>query len=77
MGLKSKLILTVHDSLVLDYLDEERERLARLCYKVGNNLGTYIQNYYGLDWNVKLEVEIECGPNYGTLKYVSPEEVGL
>jgi DNA polymerase I-like protein with 3'-5' exonuclease and polymerase domains len=69
MGLQSRLILTVHDSIVFDYLEAEKEKLARLCYNVGNNLGTYIQNYYGLDWNVDLEVEVEAGPNYGTLTY--------
>ena len=77
MGLKSNLILTVHDSIVFDYVEGERDKLARLCYNVGNNLGTYIKNYYKIDWNVKLEVEVEAGPNYGTLTYISPEEVGL
>ena len=77
MGLKSKFIITVHDSIVFDFLDEERERLARLCYKVGNNLGTYVQNYYNLDWNVQLECEVEAGQNYGAMKYLAKEEVGL
>jgi len=77
MGLKSNLILTVHDSIVFDYVEGERDKLARLCYNVGNNLGTYIKNYYKIDWNVKLEVEVEAGPNYGTLTYISPKEVGL
>jgi DNA polymerase I-like protein with 3'-5' exonuclease and polymerase domains len=77
MGLKSKLVLTVHDSIVFDYLSEERDRLARLCYNVGNNLGVYIKNYYKIDWNVDLECEVEVGPNYGALKYLAPEEVGL
>jgi len=77
MGLQSKLILTVHDSIVFDYTDKEKDKLARLCYNVGNNLGTYIKNYYGLDWNVKLECEVEVGHNYGILKYLAKEEVGL
>jgi DNA polymerase-1 len=77
MGLKSKLILTVHDSIVFDYVNKEKDRLARLCYNVGNNLGQYIKNYYGLDWNVKLECEVEVGPNYGEMKEIKPEEVGL
>lgn len=77
MGLKSKLVLTVHDSIVFDYLNEEKEKLARLCYSVGNNLGQYIKNYYGLDWNVDLECEVEVGPNYGAMKYLAPEDVGL
>ena len=77
MGLRSKFILTVHDSIVFDYCEEERDKLSRLCYNVGNNLGAYIQNYYNLDWNVKLECEVECGPNYGALQYLSPKEVRL
>ena len=77
MGLQSKLVLTVHDSIVFDYVEAEREKLARLCYRVGNSLGRYIQNYYGLDWNVDLEVEVETGINYGAMKYLAPKEVGL
>jgi DNA polymerase I-like protein with 3'-5' exonuclease and polymerase domains len=77
MGLRSRLILTVHDSIVFDYDEKERDKLARLCYNVGNNLGTYIQKYYGLHWNVKLECEVEIGPNYGNLTYLPKEEVGL
>jgi DNA polymerase I-like protein with 3'-5' exonuclease and polymerase domains len=77
MQLKSKLILTVHDSIVFDYLAKEKEKLARLCYNVGNNLHSYVSKYYGIDFNVNLEVEVEVGPNYGTLTYLSPKEVGL
>lgn len=77
MGLSSQLILTVHDSIVFDYVEAERDKLARLCYNVGNNLADYVSNYYGLKWNVKLEVEVEVGPNYGDLHYLPPEEVGL
>jgi len=77
MCLQSKLILTVHDSIVFDYIEGEKEKLARLCYNVGNSLDKYVSNYYDIDFNVKLEVEVECGPNYGTLTYLSPEEVGL
>ena len=77
MGMQSKLILTVHDSIVFDYLEQEKEKLARLCYNVGNNLASYIKAYFELEWNVVLECEVEAGPNYGSLKYIAPEEVGL
>jgi DNA polymerase I-like protein with 3'-5' exonuclease and polymerase domains len=75
MQLKSKMFLTVHDSLVFDYLQSEERRLAKLCYSVGNNLGTYIKNYFKLDWNVDLECEVEAGPTYGDLKFIPYEEV--
>ena len=74
-GLKSRMILTVHDSLVFDYIEEERDELARLCYKVGNNLSEYVSAYYGFKMNVKLEVEVEVGPNYGELKELSPDSL--
>jgi DNA polymerase I-like protein with 3'-5' exonuclease and polymerase domains len=74
-NMKSKMILTVHDSLVFDYVDEERDELARLCYKVGNNLSSYVSSYYGFKMNVKLEVEVEVGPNYGEIKELTLEEV--
>ena len=69
LQLKSKMILTVHDSIVFDYAEDEKETLVKLCYDVGNNLQRYFSNYYGIDFNVKLEVEVEAGPSYGELKY--------
>ena len=75
LGLKSKVVLTVHDSIVFDYAKDEKEKLAKLCYDVGNNLDKYIRSYYGLDWNVKLECEVEAGPNYGSMSLIPYEEV--
>ena len=78
MGLKSNLILTVHDSIVFDYINGERDKLARLCYNVGNNLGTYIKSYYKIDWDVNLECEVEYSDSsYGEMKYLAPEEVAI
>jgi DNA polymerase-1 len=69
-GCKSKMILTVHDSLVFDAAHNEVEWLCKLCTKVTNNLPNYIQNYFGFEWNVPLDGECEVGPNYGALKEV-------
>jgi DNA polymerase-1 len=77
LGLKSKMFLTVHDSIVFDYLESEKKRLAKLCYEVGNNLDKYIRSYFGLNWNVDLECEVEAGPTYGDLNFIPYEEVGL
>jgi DNA polymerase I-like protein with 3'-5' exonuclease and polymerase domains len=70
LKMESKVILTVHDSIVFDYKESEKEVLVKLCYDVGNNMAYYMKTYYGLDWNVKLECEVECGNSYGELKYV-------
>jgi DNA polymerase-1 len=66
-GLSSKFILTVHDSLVLDYKEEERERLIQLLSEVVNNLRSYVKAYFEIPWESRLEGEIELGPNYGSL----------
>ena len=68
MGLRSRLILTVHDSIVFDVLKEELERVRRLCQVTTKLLPMYISNFFDIDWNVNLDGEGEYGPNYGELK---------
>jgi DNA polymerase-1 len=70
---KSKMILTVHDSIVFDAVNEEIEWLVKLCTKVAISLPTYIENYWGFEWNVPLAGECEVGKNYGQLKEISYE----
>lgn len=72
-GLKSRMILTVHDSIVFDVVRSERDELAKLCHQVGELLPKYIESYYGFKFNVKLEGEVEVGPNYGSIQKI---EVG-
>ena len=74
-GVEHKLALTVHDSLIIDTTDENRDKVAKLCYAVGNNLDKYIKAYYGLDWNVKLECEVEVGKDLMNLKYLPKENL--
>lgn len=64
-GLKSKPILTVHDSVVFDVVKSEKDVLADLCIKVFRDLPKYIKLYWGFDWQVPIEGEVEVGPNYG------------
>jgi DNA polymerase I-like protein with 3'-5' exonuclease and polymerase domains len=73
-GLRSKLILTVHDSIVLDCPLDEVKRVAKLCYLIAKNLDKTISNYFGIDWNVKLDGECEVGTNYGNLKEITYAE---
>jgi DNA polymerase-1 len=69
-GLESKLILTVHDSLVFDYKDTERDRLIRLLYSTVNAGRSYVQGYFEIPWVGKIEGEVEAGPDYGSLSFV-------
>jgi DNA polymerase-1 len=66
-GLKSKYILTVHDSLVLDVCSGERSRVKKLIANCVASLQQAVSRYYNIDWNVRLEGEIEYGKNYGEL----------
>jgi DNA polymerase-1 len=72
-GCKSKMILTVHDSIVFDALHNEVEWLCKLCTKVALNLPKHIEGYFGFEWNVPLDGECEVGPNYGNIKEVEYE----
>jgi len=67
-GFKSKLILTVHDSMVFDYVAEELGRLDKLCLTVAATLPKYIERYFGVPWSTRIDAESEIGPNYGELK---------
>jgi DNA polymerase-1 len=73
-GLRSRLMLTVHDSIVLDCPLDELKRVAKLCYIIARNLDQTISNYFGIDWNVKLDGECETGVNYGNLKEITYAE---
>ena len=54
-GLKSKLILQVHDELVLDVPEGEREQAAQLLqYEMEN----------AVKLNVPLKVDVHCGKNW-------------
>jgi DNA polymerase-1 len=66
-GMKSDVFLTVHDSLVFDYVQSECKELAELCIEVFNRLPQYIADYFGVEWNVKLAGEVEIGPDYGSM----------
>jgi DNA polymerase I-like protein with 3'-5' exonuclease and polymerase domains len=68
LNLKSKMILTVHDSIVFDVSKDEVDKLASLCIKVGELLPKYIENYFGMPWNVKLAGEVEIGKTYGSIR---------
>lgn len=67
-GAKSLLIGQVHDSLIFDAVEEEMERIARLCISVFEALPKYIEKLWGFKFNVPLTGDIEYGKNYGELK---------
>jgi DNA polymerase I-like protein with 3'-5' exonuclease and polymerase domains len=63
--LKSIPILTVHDSLVFDYVKKELKQLIRIIQHTFNNMDKYLSEYYKINWNVKITGDIEIGRDYG------------
>lgn len=74
LGLKSKLILQVHDSLVIDTCLNEVETMYNLSAQVIKELPQLCKQYWGWDFVVPLDGDCEIGPSYGkTSKIVIKE----
>ena len=74
-NLKSKLILTVHDSIVFSYANDELKLLVSFLEKFGPALPVHISDYFQIDFDVPLDGECEYGYNYGSLTPVRSEEL--
>ena len=61
--LKSILVNTVHDSIVLDGPHTELNAVANLFDHIFRDLPKIITQYYGVQWNVPLRAEVKYGPN--------------
>jgi len=72
--MKSKLILTVHDSIVFDIAKGEEDMIKNLSLKVCSSLREYIKAYFGIEWETYLEGEFEIGPNYGVQREVKLDQ---
>jgi len=68
--LKSRMILTVHDSIVFDVVKEELDRLIKLIKYVFSHLTEYIKAFYGIPWRTDLAGDIEVGPNYAEMEEI-------
>jgi DNA polymerase I-like protein with 3'-5' exonuclease and polymerase domains len=66
--LESKLISTVHDSIVADCPDKEVEQVAEIFNGVFVDLPTLITASYGVEWNIPMVGEVSVGPNMYDLK---------
>lgn len=62
-GMQSKLISTVHDSIVADCVESEVESVSRIFSEEISKTPRYLSQYYGVDFNLPLVGEVETGPN--------------
>jgi DNA polymerase-1 len=69
--LKTKLLCTVHDSVLLDAPDDEVDEVVRLCYKSFEAFPKQWERMFECKWNVPLKVEVQIGPTWGEMKEVN------
>lgn len=70
-GLKSVLINTVHDSLVIDVYPGELDVVSKLLHVCMVNVKEDLKNRYGYTMKLELEAELKAGPNWLDTKVVS------
>ncbi len=70
LNVKSKLILQVHDAVLLDIHPEETEIMIKLVKKSFDKVHELLYNRYQYSTKVPIESEMKIGPNWGELKEV-------
>lgn len=64
-GLRSKIILTVHDSIVVDCYPDEQHTVFELLYEaMSSSIAAEIYDRFGYELCLPLDIEIVCGPNW-------------
>jgi DNA polymerase I-like protein with 3'-5' exonuclease and polymerase domains len=63
-GMKTCIVNTVHDSIVLDVHPEEEEYALSVIDEVNDNLHDLIQQQWEIDFNVPLLLEAKIGENW-------------
>lgn len=67
-GCKSKIVLQVHDSMVLDCKKEEVPLLSHIAVEVFEDLPKYLEEYFGWSITVPLTGDCEFGESYGAVR---------
>ena len=71
LGVKSLLVSTVHDSIVLDCVNEEVDTVVRLLYQVFDDLAKNVKKLFGVDLIIPFPCEVKVGPNLHTMNKVA------
>ena len=69
-SLKSVLVNSVHDSVVLDVHPAEVEQVLNIIRQVNKNLKMIIESHYDIDVNVPMLLESKIGDNWLDVKDV-------
>ena len=68
--LRSRLVNTVHDSIVSDCPDNEVQTVTEIKLEVFKDLPKLIEKAYGIPWNLPMIGEVSVGPNMSDLTEV-------
>ncbi len=70
-GCKSLMICTVHDSILLDALDNEKEIICNTIPLVFQDLNKNFKRVFnGVEFNLPLRCELSIGPDWGSMKEI-------
>jgi DNA polymerase-1 len=70
LGLKSKLIMTVHDSIVIDCPDNEWEQVAKLALQCVRDVPNNFERLFEKPFNLSLNAEVLYGPTLKDMQIV-------
>jgi DNA polymerase I-like protein with 3'-5' exonuclease and polymerase domains len=63
-GIKSLIINTVHDSVVIDVYPGEEDIVTRLAHRAMSDVTSTFESYYGVKWSIPFGVDLEIGYNW-------------
>jgi|TARA_Y100000310_G_scaffold146443_1_gene145774 DNA polymerase I-like protein with 3'-5' exonuclease and polymerase domains len=69
-GLKSLIVLTVHDSVLVDIYPGEQEQVVEMVREGLLDLDTMCQEFYDFEFTYPIEVDVKVGPNWLETKEV-------
>lgn len=75
LGLKSKLTMTVHDSIVIDCPDDEWERVASLALQSVRDVPMNFERLFGKPFNLGLNAEILYGKDLSNMVEIKLDKV--
>ena len=64
MSMRSKVVNSVHDSMVIDIHPYEKDQVIEIINTLNMDLNEIIYKYYKVKMNVPLLLEAKIGPNW-------------
>ena len=68
LGLKSKLVATVHDSIIIDCPEDEWKAIAALSLQCVRDVPMNFERLYKVPFNLSLNAEVLYGPTLGKME---------